>query len=41
MIKKIRVVGIVVSDQDAALDFYTNKLGFEIQSDVTMSSRPR
>ncbi len=27
-----------MSDQDAALDFYTNKLGFEVQTDVTMGN---
>ena len=26
-----------VHDQDAALDFYTNKLGFEVRQDVTMA----
>lgn len=38
MIKKIRLAGVPVSDQDASLDFYTNKLGFEIQSDITLEN---
>lgn len=33
MIKRIGLVGVWVSDQDAALDFYVNKLGFEKVSD--------
>ncbi len=36
MINRIRLAGVWVSDQDAALDFYVNKLGFAVQSDVTM-----
>ncbi len=38
MIKKVRLAGVPVSDQHAALDFYTNKLGFEVQTDVTMGN---
>lgn len=38
MIQKIRLAGVWVSDQDRAYDFYVNKLGFEVQSDVTMDS---
>jgi catechol 2,3-dioxygenase-like lactoylglutathione lyase family enzyme len=35
MIKNIHVTGVSVSDQDRALDFYTNKLGFEKRSDIS------
>ncbi len=38
MIKKVRLAGVPVSDQDAALDFYTNKLGFDVQTDITMGN---
>ena len=34
MIKNIHVAGVSVSDQDTALDFYTNKLGFETRADI-------
>lgn len=33
---KIATTQLWVHDQDAALDFYTDKLGFEIRSDVTV-----
>lgn len=33
MITGIATVGIYVRDQDAALDFYKNKLGFEVRAD--------
>ena len=36
MIKHIATTGISVSDQDKALDFYTNKLGFEVRDDQPM-----
>jgi catechol 2,3-dioxygenase-like lactoylglutathione lyase family enzyme len=36
MINRLSVVGIWVKDQNAALSFYTEKLGFEIRADVTM-----
>ena len=29
MIKSVLLIGIFVNDQEAALDFYTNKLGLE------------
>jgi lactoylglutathione lyase len=29
MIKDVPLIGVFVNDQDAALDFYTNKLGLE------------
>jgi len=31
--KKIKIVSVLVLDQDAALDFYTKKLGFELLED--------
>lgn len=36
MINRIRLAGVWVSDQDVAYDFFVNKLGFAVQSDVTM-----
>lgn len=36
MINKLSVVGIWVKDQNEALRFYTEKLGFEIRADATM-----
>ena len=33
MINDIATVGVYVRDQDAALDFYKNKLGFEVRAD--------
>jgi len=33
MIRDIATVGVYVRDQDAALDFYQNKLGFEVRAD--------
>jgi catechol 2,3-dioxygenase-like lactoylglutathione lyase family enzyme len=32
-VSNIGVVMFAVADQDAAIDFYTNKLGFELRSD--------
>lgn len=37
MINKVRLATIFVNDQDAAYDFWVNKVGFEVQSDVTMA----
>ncbi len=34
MTNGISVVGIYVHDQDAALDFYVNKLGFKVHTDA-------
>jgi len=34
MIKGINVIGLYVHDQDEALVFYVNKLGFEVHADV-------
>ena len=36
MLKQLTTVQVWVHDQDEALAFYTEKLGFEVQSDVTM-----
>jgi predicted enzyme related to lactoylglutathione lyase len=36
LIKHVATTSIFVSDQDRALDFYTNKLGFEKRSDAPM-----
>ena len=33
MIKDVPLAGIFVEDQEAALDFYTNKLGLEMVQD--------
>lgn len=41
MITKASTVGIYVSDQDRALDFYVNKLGFEKLIDEPMGSGAR
>ena len=35
MSMKLRQVTLVVKNQEAALDFYTNKVGFEVKTDVT------
>ena len=36
MIKHVSLTTVYVSDQDQALDFYVNKLGFEVRADATM-----
>ena len=36
MLKRILHVNVFVLDQDRAKDFYTQKLGFEVRSDVTL-----
>jgi catechol 2,3-dioxygenase-like lactoylglutathione lyase family enzyme len=36
MIQKMSHTTIYVLDQEQALDFYTNKLGFEVRTDVSM-----
>jgi predicted enzyme related to lactoylglutathione lyase len=41
MITKAGIVAIYVSDQDRALDFYTNTLGFEKRADEPMSETAR
>ena len=41
MITKARTVGVYVSDQDRALDFYVDKLGFEKRTDEPMGPEAR
>ena len=41
MIKRIKFLGIPVKDQDRALAFYTEKLGFRILTDQPMSDTQR
>lgn len=41
MIKAIKFVGVPVSDQDRALEFYTKKLGFRIITDQPMGPGQR
>ena len=41
MIKRIKFLGIPVKDQDRALAFYTDKLGFRILTDQPMSDTQR
>ncbi len=41
MITSLNFVSVVVGDQDAALDFYTNKLGFEKRRDYSFPGLPR
>ncbi len=41
MIAQLSFVTLVVNDQDAALDFYTNKLGFEKRMDLQFKGMPR
>lgn len=36
MIRKIKFIGICVRDQDRALDFYLNRLGFTLVTDQPM-----
>jgi catechol 2,3-dioxygenase-like lactoylglutathione lyase family enzyme len=38
MITKISHVSLFVTDQDKAYDFYVNKLGFRVHTDVTMEN---
>ncbi len=41
MIVSLDFVSVVVQDQDAALDFYTNKLGMEKRTDRSFKGLPR
>ena len=41
MIKQIKFVGIPVADQNRALDFYTEKLGFTIITDQPFDDKQR
>ena len=41
MITHVQSVTVFVSDQDKAIDFYVNKLGFELRSDTPMGENMR
>ena len=41
MIKRIKFLGVPVRDQDRALQFYTEKLGFRILTDQKFSANQR
>jgi predicted enzyme related to lactoylglutathione lyase len=41
MIRRIKFVNIPVRDQDRALDFYVNQLGFTVQTDQPMGGGQR
>src|SRR5258708_36701967 len=41
MIKRIKFIGIPVADQDRALAFYTEKLGFHILTDQSFTEKQR
>lgn len=41
MIKRIKFLGIPVQDQDRALSFYTEKLGFRVLTDQQFSEKQR
>lgn len=41
MIKRIKFLGIPVRDQDRALTFYTEKLGFRVLTDQQFSEKQR
>ena len=41
MIKRIKFLGIPVRDQDRALQFYTEKLGFRVLTDQQFSEKQR
>lgn len=41
MIRRIKFLGIAVRDQDRALAFYTEKLGFRILTDQQLSPKQR
>jgi predicted enzyme related to lactoylglutathione lyase len=41
MLKKVVYVSVLVSDQDKALDFYTNVIGFEKRGDYPTPDGPR
>jgi predicted enzyme related to lactoylglutathione lyase len=41
MIKQIKFVSVPVADQDRALDFYTEKLGFTIMTDQPFDDKQR
>ena len=41
MISQVKFIGIPVADQNRALDFYTDKLGFSILTDQPMGPKQR
>lgn len=41
MINGIRIVSVWVLDQDSAMKFYTEKLGFELTNDITLDNGMR
>lgn len=41
MIKSVKLVGVCVKDQQRALDFYTQKLGFELLTDLPFGPNAR
>jgi predicted enzyme related to lactoylglutathione lyase len=41
MIKHIKFLGIPVADQDRALAFYTEKLGFSVRTDAPFNEKQR
>ena len=41
MILRVKHVSIPVTDQDRALEFYTQKLGFEVKTDVSFGEGQR
>jgi predicted enzyme related to lactoylglutathione lyase len=41
MLKKVVYVALLVSDQDKALDFYTNRVGLEKRGDYPTPAGPR
>jgi predicted enzyme related to lactoylglutathione lyase len=41
MLERLQYISLFVSDQDRALDFYTNVLGFEQRVDVPTPDGPR
>ena len=38
MITRTKLISVWVSDQDKAYDFYVNKLGFQVNTDMTMDN---
>jgi catechol 2,3-dioxygenase-like lactoylglutathione lyase family enzyme len=41
MITQVKFVGIPTRDQDRALKFYTEKLGFEVSTDQVFNAKQR
>jgi predicted enzyme related to lactoylglutathione lyase len=39
VIKQVKFIGIPVADQDRALEFYTEKLGFQVSTDQPMGAQ--